>query len=141
MPAPATARVSLPSEAAQIGRLLGFAEDFAARCEIAPGDRAWLLIILEELFVNAIDHGYGGCASGRIDVALRQRGDRTRIHFSDDAPAFDPLGRQSPDLDLPASERPIGGLGLHLLHSGVDRASYRRHAGRNHVVLVRRARY
>jgi serine/threonine-protein kinase RsbW len=133
--------LSLPSEAGRIGQLLGFTEEFAKGRGLAAGDRAWLLIILEELYVNAVEHGFCGRATGRIDVALRQRGNRTTIHFSDDAPAFDPLRWKAPDLDLPIHERPIGGLGLHLLRSGVDSARYRRVAGRNHLVLVRRARH
>jgi serine/threonine-protein kinase RsbW len=140
-PAPDKATVSVPSEPARIGQLLGFAEAFAHRHGLSTGDRAWLLIIIEELFLNAVDHGYRGRTTGRIDIALRQRGGRTTIHFSDDAPPFDPLAWDAPALDLPVGERPIGGLGLHLLRSGVDLARYRRSAGRNHVVLVRRARH
>ena len=140
-PAPALATLSLPSDAARIGQLLGFGEEFAHRHDLAAGDRAWLLIILEELFVNAVDHGFCGRTTGHIDVTLRQRGARTTIHFSDNAPPFDPLDWAAPDLDLPISERPIGGLGLHLLRSGVDMARYRRVGDRNHLVLIRRARH
>jgi anti-sigma regulatory factor (Ser/Thr protein kinase) len=42
-----------------------------------------------------------------------------------------------PDFDLPADQRPVGGLGLLILRSLVDEARYRRQDGRNHLALVR----
>jgi serine/threonine-protein kinase RsbW len=135
------AALNLASDGAEIGRLLHFAEEFAHGQGLAVGDRAWLMIILEELFVNAIEHGYRGRTTGHIEIGLRVQAGRTTIHFSDDAPPFDPLGWTAPDLDLPIGERPIGGLGLHLLRAGVDRARYRRVAGRNHLVLIRRVHH
>jgi hypothetical protein len=37
---------------AECPRLIEFAEEFAGRCELPAGERARLLIILEELFIR-----------------------------------------------------------------------------------------
>ena len=66
-----------------------------------------------------------GCVSGWSRAGLW-------AELTDDAAAFDPL-RQAPAPDLEASvaARPIGGLGVHLVRRLIDRADYRREAGRN----------
>src|ERR1700730_18660029 len=105
------AALNLASDGREIGRLLHLAEAFANGEGLQVGDRAWLMIILEELFVNAVEHGYRGRTTGHIEIGLRVQAGRTTIHFSDDAPPFDPLGWTAPDLDLPVGEPPIRRLG------------------------------
>ncbi len=98
-----------------------------------------MLVILEELFINAVTHGYGPHSTGgSITVALGRRTSRLRISFVDDGPPFDPLAFGAPDLDAAGEERRIGGLGIHIVRSLVDEAHYRREGGRNHLHLVRR---
>jgi anti-sigma regulatory factor (Ser/Thr protein kinase) len=120
-------------------RLVEFAEEFAGRCGLPDTERARVLIILEELFTNAVRYGLRERASaGWIRVALAARPGRIEIEFSDDGEAFDPLARSMPDLDQAADQRAVGGLGLFILRSLVDEARYRREDGRNHLALVRR---
>ncbi|MFZ3235730.1 MAG: ATP-binding protein [Stellaceae bacterium] len=122
----------------ELPRLIEFAEKFAGGCGLPDTERARLLIILEELFTNAVRYGLWRQASaGRIRVALAARPGRIEIEFSDDGEAFDPLAQSMPDFDLPADQRPVGGLGLLILRSLVDEARYRRQDGRNHLALVR----
>ena len=55
----------------------------------------------------------------------------------DDGPRFDPL-EEAPefDPDLPIEERRIGGVGVHLVRTLVDDASYRYEDGKNRLILV-----
>jgi serine/threonine-protein kinase RsbW len=132
------ASLRLRGAEAELGRLADFAEEFACRQRLPDAERARLLIILEELFTNAVRHGYAeGAAAGRIEVALALEKGRLEINFSDDGRAFDPLAQSLPDLDQPSARRPVGGLGLHLLRALVHEARYRRDAGRNHLMLIR----
>jgi anti-sigma regulatory factor (Ser/Thr protein kinase) len=133
------ASLALRSDGAELGRLVGFAEEFA-RCHGLPeAEWARLLIILEELFTNAVNYGYldGGAAAGRIEVGLAVIKGRLEVHFSDNGRPFNPLSHMPPDLDREPADRPLGGLGLHLLRSLVDEARYRRDRGRNHLALIR----
>jgi serine/threonine-protein kinase RsbW len=123
---------------AELPRLMEFAEKFAGRCGLPGSERARLLIILEELFTNALHYGYPhGAAQAQIKVALTAQPGRIEIDFSDDGRPFDPLAQSSPQLDQAPAGRPEGGLGLHILRSLVDEASYRRNGGRNHLTLIR----
>ncbi len=124
---------------ADLPRLVEFAEKFACRCGLPDPERARLSIILEELFTNAVRYGYpGGASEGRIEVALAAEPGRIEIDFSDDGAPFDPLAERSPEFDVAPTERPVGGLGLHILRSLVDEARYRREGGRNRLTLVRK---
>jgi anti-sigma regulatory factor (Ser/Thr protein kinase) len=133
------ASINLRSEASELIRLEAFAEAFARDRGLADEERGRLLVILEELFTNVVAHGYGGeFEAGSVAVALDWRRGRLTINFVDDGPPFDPLAHSAPDLDAPAEQRPIGGLGIAIVRALFDRARYCRHGHRNHLHLVRR---
>ena len=133
------ASINLRSEASELTRLEAFAEAFARDRGLADEERARLLVILEELFTNVVTHGYGGeFEAYSVAVALDWRRGRLTINFVDDGPPFDPLAHSAPDLDAPAEQRPIGGLGIAIVRALVDRARYCRQGRRNHLHLVRR---
>ena len=132
------ASISLRAEHAELAPLQAFADAFAHECGLPDDERSRLLVILDELFANALTHGHRPhSAGGNISIALGWRTGRLRISFVDDGPPFDPLAFGAPDLDAAGAERPIGGLGLHIVRSLVDQARYRREGGRNHLRLVR----
>jgi anti-sigma regulatory factor (Ser/Thr protein kinase) len=124
---------------ADFPHLIEFAEEFADRCELPAGERARLLIILEELFTNAVSYG---CPNGRapiqIAIALAAKPGRIKIDFSDDGRPFDPLAQQEPEFGGPPAGRAEGGLGLHILRSLADEARYRYADGRNRLTLIRK---
>jgi serine/threonine-protein kinase RsbW len=133
------ASIALSGEHAEFTRLQAFADEFAHECSLPDDERSRLLVILDELFTNAATHGHGPHSAGAsITVALGWRVGRLRISFVDDGPPFDPLAFHAPDLDAAGKERPIGGLGIHIVRSLVDQARYRREGGRNHLHLIRR---
>jgi serine/threonine-protein kinase RsbW len=133
------ASITLRAEHAEFAPLRAFADEFARRCGLPNDERSRLLIILEELFTNAVTHGRGPhSAGGIIVVALDWRAGRLRISFVDDCQPFDPLAFRGPDLEDATEERGIGGLGIHIVRSLVHQARYRRVGDRNHLHLVRR---
>lgn len=93
-------------------------------------------LAVEELVSNVIRHGSDGARKPRIEVSLTITSDEVTVVIEDDAPAFDPLSAPPPDFDLPIEERPIGGLGLHLVRQLSHELAYRRAGGRN-VVEIR----
>jgi anti-sigma regulatory factor (Ser/Thr protein kinase) len=134
-----SATIGLGASEPELPRLVAFAERFTSRHGLPEAERTRLLIILEELFTNTVKYGYQDAVPvGCIEVALAVQAGTLRIDFSDDGRPFDPLNHAPPALDLPISERPIGGLGLHLLRTLVDHARYCRDGGRNRLVLMRK---
>ena len=86
-----------------------------------------VLLIVEELIANTIDHGSApGQPLPRIDVLLQAEAGRLRLEIRDNGAAFDPLALPPPDLDVDILERPLGGLGIHLVRTLSETVYYRR---------------
>jgi serine/threonine-protein kinase RsbW len=131
------ARLLIRSELAELERLLAFIGTFCKRCGVADELKYKLFLVIEELVVNAISHGYGGRSNGPIEIGLTHKARSIEVEVEDEAPAFDPLAdRDPPDLDAPLDERGIGGLGIHFIRTLSDEADYRFERGRNIVRAV-----
>jgi anti-sigma regulatory factor (Ser/Thr protein kinase) len=97
-----------------------------------------LRLVAEELLTNVAAYGHEDGAEHWVRVELALAGDEVRLRFADDGRPFDPLAAPAPDLAAPLAERPIGGLGIHLVRSLVDHAEYARLAGQNVITLRKR---
>ena len=96
-------------------------------------------LVLEELVVNVINYGHQGDPNHEIGIDLAWEADTLTLVLVDDAPAFNPLeDNPEPDLTSKLEDRPIGGLGIYLVHQLMDEISYRREGGRNHLTLIKR---
>ena len=133
------ARLTVDADMAAWPALARFVEAFAAEQRLPVDERARLMVVLEELLTNLVKYGYdAGAPRGTAHVGLAIERGLLAIDFEDDGRPFDPLGRAVDHLDKAVEDRPVGGLGLHLIRSMAQDASYSRQAGRNHLRLVRR---
>ena len=96
-------------------------------------------LISEEVVCNALAHGRPVGAGHEVIVEMSVREDRVLLCFRDDGAPFDPLEQPLPNLECDIEERPIGGLGVHLIRTLADEISYVREGRHNilHVVLMR----
>jgi serine/threonine-protein kinase RsbW len=96
-------------------------------------------LCLEELIINTILYGLKGAADRFIHVQISLSNQWLEIVLKDDAPRFDPF-RQAPkpDLDLDIDERPIGGLGVHIVKTIMDEAHASYDGAGNSIVLRKR---
>ena len=74
-----------------------------------------LTLALEEILTNIIRHGYDDGGVHDIDMVIRKQGDLLTLQIADDGRPFDPSTAAPPNLDLPTDQRPVGGLGIHLV--------------------------
>lgn len=131
--------LGLRASVSEFPLLIEFAEEFAYRCDLSEGEKSRLLIILEELFTNAVDYGYpGDGAPGQIEIALAAKPGRLEIDYCDDAIPFDPLACELPEIDRSTGVGRIGGEGLRIVRSLVHEARYSRQGGCNRLALARR---
>lgn len=89
-------------------------------------------LVLEELIANAIDHG--GAVECTVDLSFTER--TMTLKIIDDGSAFNPLDGPDLELDPEDLDRPIGGLGLHLIKTMSLDAIYAREDDRNRLTLV-----
>lgn len=87
-----------------------------------------VLLIAEEIIANAITHGFAGSDSepGELRVSVRAEHDLIHLEFRDNGKPFNPLDHPPPDLDADIVDRPIGGLGIHLIRELSEAVSYAR---------------
>ena len=93
-------------------------------------------LAVEEAFINIIRHGYHG-AYGTILIAMDFEEGSLKVKIEDDAPLFDPTRFQEPDFSAALEERPVGGLGIHLIRSLSDEMRYEYENGKNRLMLIK----
>jgi len=123
-----------PGEVARVNR--AFAE-FAEAEALPAAVRRSVNVALDELLANTISYGLAEHEAGEVTVEVERRADRLTVTLTDDGKAFDPFGRAVPDTELSVEDRPIGGLGIHLVRELMDEVSYQRRTDRNVVVLTK----
>ncbi len=104
--------------------------------KIPQGVISKLEIAVEELVLNTFQHGGGDTKA--IEVAIVGQSDEEWIDviILDNGNLFNPLERVSPDsVNKELEDRPIGGLGIHLVLELMDEVSYREDDGRNCIIL------
>lgn len=98
-------------------------------------------LCLEELITNTIQHGLGGAPDRQIHVQVNITEEWLEIILKDDAPPFDPFAEAlEPDIDLDLDQRPIGGLGVHLVKAMMDDARAYYDGSGNLIVLLKTLR-
>ena len=133
--------VELRNDLGEIDRIQHLVEERAAEWALSPSSLNAINVSLDEVLTNIISYGYddGAEHSIAIRVALETDGQVT-IEVADDGKPFNPLETPEPDTDADIDDRPIGGLGIHLVLKLMDEVAYRRENDRNILTLKRRAR-
>jgi len=132
--------IALKHDRHELVRLAELVERFGVEQHLPDDTLINVNLVLDEVVSNVIKYGRAGTAAGAIDVSLVLEGGRLTIDVSDDGIAFNPLEATPPDLDLPITDRPIGGLGIHIVKALTETAAYRREHERNHLSMTMRVR-
>jgi len=86
--------------------------------------------------MNIVRYAYPEGARGIVTVSYTiPRPGELAVEVGDQGVEFDPLAASPPDLTLDLAQRPIGGLGIHLLKSFAKSLTYRREQGWNRLTF------
>lgn len=97
-----------------------------------------LVLAVNEAVTNSLLHGYDD-RPGPIMVCVEADGNDILVRLSDDAALFDPTTVPPPDINLPIEDRPLGGLGVHMMRQLADELSYRvADEGTNELTFIKR---
>lgn len=138
-PPPPPHRLDLPADLTGVAAAQAMVEAACAEAGLAPAKAFKLSMAVDELLTNVATHGTARAAGGaaRMAAAVWRDSGALVVELSDDGPAFDPFrDARQPALDAALDDRPIGGLGVHLVRTMVDRVTYARRDGRNVVTLA-----
>lgn len=105
----------------------GFSSSDCYACQLA----------VSEAVENIIQHGYGREVENKIQVTVSPEPGMLSVELTDDAPPFNPTNnckQRGWTIDDP----PVGGLGIHIIHSIMDGVEYKREPGHNRLSLQKK---
>jgi len=88
----------------------------------------------EEAITNVVKYANAEA----IEVAFEVSARTVVLELRDDGRKFDPVSTVTPDLDASVEDRPLGGLGIHLIRTLTDEVSYERSEDWNILRLTKK---
>lgn len=96
------------------------------------------VLAVNEAVTNVLLHGYGE-QPGYVVVSVEADGGDLLVRLTDEARLFDPTAVPPPDIYLPLEERPLGGLGVHMMRQLTDELDYSvNNDGHNELIFLKR---
>lgn len=115
-------------------RVVQALEDFSRENAIARDVHYAADLAVEEHITNVLAHG------GATEIVIRCRIDTPFlvIEAEDNGKPFDPSSALPPDTKISLKEKPVGGLGIHLMRQFMDEISYSQQGTRNLLRMKKR---
>ena len=128
----------LHNDIQQIPQLADFVETIAFEKKIDQGTAMSLNLALEEAVTNVIQYAYPEGSDGLVDIEAIIREDQLDFIITDSGRAFDPTAKPEVDITAGVEERPIGGLGIHLVKHIMDSVTYKRVDRKNILTMIKK---
>lgn len=94
-------------------------------------------LALEEHLTNVLNYGFEPGAEKFAVVRLGKSERELEVVVEDAGKPFNPLAAPPVDTSVPLAEKPIGGLGVHLMRQCMDTLAYAREGGMNVLRMVK----
>lgn len=85
-----------------------------------------ILLCVDELITNIIAHAYDDDLEHAVLLICQVYEDFIELELRDDGEPFDPTKQTRPNVQLSVDDRDIGGLGIHLVTTLMDKVEYER---------------
>ena len=129
--------ITLPNDIAAVPQLSSFVDNVCSRLNIDGSTVMQMNLALEEAVVNVMNYAYPKGTKGDVDIRALCDGAQMKFVLIDSGTPFDPTKHQTPDVQLSADERAIGGLGIFLVTQIMDNVSYERRNEKNILTLCK----
>lgn len=127
--------ISLTNNIENVPRLNTFVDEVCEAMDFDAATTMQLNLALEEAVVNVMKYAYPTKTEGNVSVKAQANDTRLKFIITDTGIPFDPTAKDEVDINLPVEERPIGGLGIHLVRQIMDSINYERIDGSNVLTL------
>ena len=105
--------------------------------EISKDTLLKIRLALEELIVNIISYSYDDNKNHEIQLKIHVNENNMTFFLSDDGKPFNPLEVEEENMDMSLKDRPIGGVGIVLAKTFMDKISYTYQKGSNQLTLTK----
>ena len=127
--------ITLTNDIQQVPQLADFVDMV---CEEVGMDMAVAIqmnLAMEEAVVNVMSYAYPVDTVGNVTITAESNGEQLQFTIIDSGTPFDPTAKEEVDTTLSSEERPIGGLGIHLVRQLMNSINYERIDGKNVLTL------
>ena len=135
---PSSHHLTLKNDIGQVSLLPAFVEDAVKASGLNPEVTDSLTLAIEEAVVNVIDYAYPEGVAGEVDIDAATTDKALIFTITDKGKPFDPTSRGEVDINAGVEERPIGGLGIHLVRQIMDDVRYERRGDKNVLILTKK---
>ena len=125
----------LHNDVEQIALLPEFVEAVAKEAQLDNEATFNLNLALEEAVSNVIMYAYPEGTDGMVDIKAIVDVKHVSFIITDSGKPFDPTAKEDIDINSKMDERPIGGLGIHLVRTIMDTVKYER-KGENNILIM-----
>ena len=129
--------ITLPNDIEEVPQLAAFVDEVCEALDLDMSTTASLNLAMEEAVVNVMTYAYPKGTKGKVDIEAKADDKKLKFIISDNGAPFDPTEQKEADTTLSAEERPIGGLGIHLVRQMMDSINYERTNGKNILTLIK----
>lgn len=131
-------KLTLFCDIRRIPEMSRFLEDIAEKLSMDPAIATQVQLAAEEAVVNVMNYAYPEDKKGDVTIKVSSDGHTLQLTIIDSGIAFDPTARDKVDTSLSAEDRPIGGLGIHLVMNLMDSVNYERIDDRNILTISKK---
>jgi sigma-B regulation protein RsbU (phosphoserine phosphatase) len=128
--------LTLFNDVRQISLLAGFMERIRVENNLNPGLATKINLALEEAVTNVVMYAYPKGTKEKINLEAVRDGNTLRFTLTDRGRVFDPTAAPKANISASLKDRPIGGLGIHLVRTIMDSVTYRRAEGKNVLTMT-----
>ena len=118
--------IVLPNDINEVPRLNTFVDAVCETVGFNPAVTMQMNLAIEEAVVNVMNYAYPRGTKGDVTIEAISNDMRLKFTIIDSGAPFDPTVQADVDTTLSAQERPIGGLGIHLMRQIMDSINYER---------------
>ena len=112
-------------------------EDFCRQNGVPDSARHAADLALEEHLTNVMNYGFCEGEERWISIKLGVNENALLARIADKGKAYNPLSRPPVDTSVPLEDKPIGGLGIHLMKQMMDELTYAREGQINVLRMIK----
>lgn len=127
--------IKISNNLSEIATLADFIETLGEELSLPAEVTMNINLALEEAVANIIMYAYPPQEKQEILLKVTSNKDQLIFLLTDKGLSFDPTQVKEVDLTLSIEERPIGGLGIFLIHNIMNEVSYRRLDDENQLIM------
>ncbi len=127
----------LPNDTSEVPRLNDFVAEVCEAVGLESIVAMQVKLAIEEAVVNVMKYAYPQGTRGDVTIEAVSNDVRLKFTIIDSGKPFDPTVLPEVDTTLPAKDRRIGGLGIHIVRQFMDSINYER-SGNLNILTIRK---